>query len=60
MDTNDDYKFVDFEHYCLLCKYKKEPETFPKCSECLSYPALKYSSKPVNFEEAEYNNKKGE
>lgn len=46
------YKFVEFEKYCQACKYEKDEkpdEINEKCDECLIYPALENSHKPLNF-----------
>ena len=46
-------KFVNYEGYCPTCKYRDEPDTCPKCDECLSNPTNYESMKPINYEKRE-------
>lgn len=49
MDTQ--FKIVDFETYCKLCKHKDCLESEDPCFDCLDTPVNVYSRKPINFEE---------
>ena len=46
----NDYRIVDFEKYCDLCKYKELNSFADPCDDCLHHPANIDSHKPVNFE----------
>lgn len=46
-----DYKFVEFEKYCHLCKYDELEETEMPCYNCLNHAINLYSHKPINFKE---------
>ena len=50
---DDDYKFVEFDEFCVTCKHKKIQETEAPCDECLSNPVNLNSRKPVKWEENE-------
>ena len=47
---NGSEKIVDFEMYCPLCKYYKDPETVVPCHECLIMAVNIDSHRPVYFE----------
>ena len=44
-------KLVEFDKYCSKCEHKSVKETEDPCNECLTYPAVADSHKPVKFEE---------
>lgn len=44
-------RFVDFEKYCALCKYKDIADSEEPCNECMTNCVKENSSKPVNFKE---------
>jgi len=44
-------KIVEFEKYCIDCKYYDKPETEEPCRECISTAARLYSHKPAHFKE---------
>ena len=46
-----DYKEVDFDTYCPLCKDWETSVEEDPCFECLDEPVNVDSHKPVNFEE---------
>ena len=44
-------KLVDFDKYCMNCKYWTTESTEDPCNECLTNPANIDSHKPINFKE---------
>lgn len=44
-------KEVYFDQYCSKCKYKDTPEGEDPCDDCLAYPWMPNSHKPINFKE---------
>ena len=46
-------KFVNFEYYCNICKYKDTPEFDEPCHECLANPVNYESMKPIKWEKKE-------
>ena len=51
-------KLVDFDIYCVKCKYKKVSQHEEPCNTCLANPVNEDSHKPVMFEEKESNGRK--
>lgn len=51
------YKEVHYHDYCNKCKHEKVKDTDDPCNECLENPINLYSSKPINFEEKDKNQK---
>lgn len=49
MET-EGYKEVNFNKYCVSCKFKKNKETESPCDECLNEPVNLNSRKPVKYE----------
>lgn len=45
------YKDVDYDTYCKKCKFLALPEEEDPCRECLEWPALTDSNKPIKFVE---------
>jgi len=50
-------KFVEFDEYCKICKFKRTKYDQEPCNECLSNPVNLHSRKPVNFEKMEIKKK---
>lgn len=46
-------KFVEFENYCKICKYKNVDHYCDPCNECLTNPTNVQSKIPVKYEEDE-------
>lgn len=46
-----EYKEVDFETHCKMCKYKDLDEKFDPCCECLEQGMNIGTSKPINWKE---------
>lgn len=46
-----DKKIVEYENWCPKCKYLNVDEVEEPCNECLTYPAVEDSHKPIKFEE---------
>ena len=44
-------KFVEYEKYCLRCKFLNSPEDEDPCDECLRECTNLDSHKPINFKE---------
>lgn len=45
-----EYREVDFNKYCNICKYRDTPEIEDPCNECLSNAFNLYSDRPVEWE----------
>lgn len=45
------YKEVDFKKYCELCIHKDVEDNEDPCDECLTYPCMEHSRKPLRFKE---------
>lgn len=48
---DDNYKEVNFEKYCGICKFKELPAHYDPCDECLAYGVNSNSEKPVYWKE---------
>lgn len=46
-------KFVEFDEYCDICKYKDVKGYEDPCNECLDNPVNEDSHRPVNFKKDE-------
>ena len=46
-----DKKIVEYENWCPKCKYLNVDEVEEPCNECLTYPVVEDSHKPIKFEE---------
>lgn len=46
----NEYKEVDYHHYCRLCKYNKQKDYETPCNECLEEFTNYASTVPVFFE----------
>lgn len=51
-------KLVEFDIYCVKCKYKTVPQHEDPCNTCLANPVNEDSHKPVLYEETEKNGRK--
>lgn len=49
--NHDDYREVDFNKYCVTCKYLEVDEVEDPCNECLDEPYNEYTDKPIKWEE---------
>lgn len=48
-------KFVEFDEYCLTCKFKDVDQGEEPCNECLHNPINMNSVKPVNYQSSIQN-----
>ena len=46
-----EYKEVDFDKYCKLCKFKNKLGHEDPCNDCLTCPVRTNTCKPINFME---------
>ncbi len=51
--ADNNYKEVDFEKYCKICKHEKLDEYKDPCNECLESGMNEGTEKPVLWEEKE-------
>lgn len=51
-------KIVDFDIYCVNCKYKRVSQHEEPCNTCLANPVNEDSHKPVLYEEKENGRKR--
>lgn len=49
----DEYRLkeVYFGNYCENCQHESKDETDDPCNECLSYPGMADSHKPMHYKE---------
>lgn len=50
MSTDNEYREVNYEKYCGICKYSDCPESADPCFECLDHPLNYCTDRPVNWE----------
>lgn len=53
-------KFVEFDDYCKVCKYRDRESYEDPCNECLENPVNVGSEKPVNYKKDEENKNENE
>ena len=50
MTPDSEYREVNFEKYCGICKHLDCPESADPCFECLDHPLNYCTDRPVNWE----------
>lgn len=49
MATADDYRIVEFDRYCSICKHYEKSGYDSPCEECQDSPFNLYSARPINW-----------
>ena len=49
---DEDYRMVDFDTYCKICRYCDKDALEDPCYDCLDEPINQFTDRPVNYTEA--------
>lgn len=50
MATDNDYRIVEFDRYCSICKHYEKSGYYSPCEECQESPFNLYTDRPINWE----------